>query len=148
MTNRSLILDTTVRLVFDAVLVFSVYLLFSGHNQPGGGFVGGLVAAGAVALRYLAGGLDEVRRIFRIRPWSFLSIGLALAVRDNEISDFPICNKSFDLSYRIHRIGGDAPGICAEGRSVMVCFDYTVQRTIAIPEDWRGGLSKLMTNKG
>lgn len=80
MTNRSLILDTTVRLVFDAVLVFSVYLLFSGHNQPGGGFVGGLVAAGAVALRYLAGGLDEVRRIFRIRPWSFLSIGLALAV--------------------------------------------------------------------
>ncbi|HRO99933.1 MAG TPA: acyl-CoA thioesterase, partial [Flavobacteriales bacterium] len=36
--------------------------------------------------------------------------------------------KSFDLSYRIHRIGGDAPGICAEGRSVMVCFDYTVQR--------------------
>ncbi len=45
--------------------------------------------------------------------------------------------KSFDLSYRIHRIGGDAPGICAEGRSVMVCFDYTVQRSIAIPEDWR-----------
>lgn len=55
--------------------------------------------------------------------------------------------KSFDLSYRIHRIGGDAPGICAEGRSVMVCFAYTVQRTIAIPEDWRGGLSKLMTSK-
>ena len=25
--------------------------------------------------------------------------GLALAARDNEISDFPICNKSFDLSY-------------------------------------------------
>jgi Ni,Fe-hydrogenase III large subunit len=25
--------------------------------------------------------------------------GLALAVRDNGISDFPICNKSFDLSY-------------------------------------------------
>lgn len=45
--------------------------------------------------------------------------------------------KSFDLSYHIHRIGGDAPGICAEGRSVMVCFDYTVQRSIAIPEDWR-----------
>ncbi|MFP5257172.1 MAG: MnhB domain-containing protein [Acidimicrobiia bacterium] len=80
MTNRSLILDTTVRLIFDAVLVFSVYLLFAGHNQPGGGFVGGLVAAGAVALRYLAGGLDEVRRIFRLRPWTFLSLGLGIAV--------------------------------------------------------------------
>jgi len=79
-TNRSLILDTTVRLIFDAVLVFSVYLLFAGHNQPGGGFVGGLVAAGAVALRYLAGGLDEVRRIFRLRPWTFLSVGLGIAV--------------------------------------------------------------------
>jgi Ni,Fe-hydrogenase III large subunit len=30
-----------------------------------------------------------------LRNW----MGLALAVRDNEISDFPICNKSFDLSY-------------------------------------------------
>ena len=52
--------------------------------------------------------------------------------------------KSFDLSYRIHRIGGDAPGICAEGRSVMVCFDYTVQRTIAIPEPWRAALAHLV----
>jgi Ni,Fe-hydrogenase III large subunit len=30
-----------------------------------------------------------------LRNW----FGVALAVRDNEISDFPICNKSFDLSY-------------------------------------------------
>jgi len=30
-----------------------------------------------------------------LRNW----MGLALAVRGNEISDFPICNKSFDLSY-------------------------------------------------
>lgn len=80
MRLRSLILDTTVRLVFDAVLVFSIYLLFAGHNQPGGGFVGGLVAGAAVALRYLAGGLDEVRSIFRIRPWSFLSLGLLLVL--------------------------------------------------------------------
>ena len=36
--------DTTVHLVFDAALVLSVYLLFAGHNQPGGGFIGGLVA--------------------------------------------------------------------------------------------------------
>jgi acyl-CoA thioester hydrolase len=53
-------------------------------------------------------------------------------------------SKSFDLSYRIHRTSGDAPGICAEGRSVMVCFDYTVQRTIAIPEPWRTALAHLV----
>jgi multisubunit Na+/H+ antiporter MnhB subunit len=78
--GRSLILDTTVRLVFDAALVLSVYLLFAGHNQPGGGFVGGLVAGAAIALRYIAGGLDEVRSLVVVRPWGFLATGLALSV--------------------------------------------------------------------
>jgi multisubunit Na+/H+ antiporter MnhB subunit len=77
--RRSLIADTTVRMVFDAMLVFSVYLLFAGHNQPGGGFVGGLVASGAVALRYIAGGIDDVRNLLRVPPWMFLSAGLLLA---------------------------------------------------------------------
>jgi multicomponent Na+:H+ antiporter subunit A len=77
--RRSLILDTTVRLVFDVVIVFSVYLLFAGHNQPGGGFVGGLVAAAAVALRYVAGGIDEVRSLMPMRPPMFLAIGLGLS---------------------------------------------------------------------
>ena len=48
--------------IFPAVMVGSLYLLFAGHNQPGGGFVGGIVAGAAVALRYVAGGIDEVRR--------------------------------------------------------------------------------------
>jgi multisubunit Na+/H+ antiporter MnhB subunit len=77
--RRSLILDTTVRLVFDAALVLSVYLLFAGHNQPGGGFVGGLIAGAAIALRYITGGLDEIRSMVPARPWSFLSVGLTLA---------------------------------------------------------------------
>ena len=79
MIRRSLILDTTVRLVFDGALVLSIYLLFAGHNQPGGGFVGGLVAAAAIALRYIAGGPDDVLSMLRVRPRGFLSAGLALA---------------------------------------------------------------------
>ena len=79
MIRRSLILDTTVRLVVDAAVVLSIYLLFAGHNQPGGGFVGGLVASAAVALRYLAGGLDDVEGMLRVRPWTLLSVGLVLA---------------------------------------------------------------------
>lgn len=77
--RRSLILDTTLRLVFDLALVLSIYLLFAGHNQPGGGFVGGLVAAAAFALRYIAGGLGELRSVVPVRPWTFLSVGLFLA---------------------------------------------------------------------
>ena len=78
--RRSLILETTVRLVVDAALVLSVYLLFAGHNQPGGGFVGGLVAGAAFALRFISGGFDELLSTLRVRPWNLLSAGLALAV--------------------------------------------------------------------
>ena len=53
-------------------------------------------------------------------------------------------NKSFDLSYRIHRTRGKSPGICAEGRSVMVCFDYTTEHTITVPAPWRDVLSTLV----
>ena len=77
--RRSLIFDTVVRLVFDVALVLSVYLLFAGHNQPGGGFVGGLVAAAAIALRYIAGGIDDVLSSMRVRPWTFPAVGLGLA---------------------------------------------------------------------
>lgn len=79
MMRRSLILDTVVRLVFDVALVLSVYLLFVGHNQPGGGFIGGLVAAAGIALRYIAGGIDEVLSSLRVRPWIFPAVGLGLA---------------------------------------------------------------------
>lgn len=72
-------LDIAVSLLFYAVIVGSVYLLFAGHNQPGGGFVGGLVAGGAVALRYVAGGIDEVRRISPVKPWTILGTGVLIA---------------------------------------------------------------------
>ncbi|HPU39033.1 MAG TPA: MnhB domain-containing protein [Microthrixaceae bacterium] len=73
-------LDETVPLLFRVVMVGSIYLLFAGHNQPGGGFVGGLVAGAAISLRYIAGGIVEVRRISRWRPWTILGTGVIVAV--------------------------------------------------------------------
>jgi multicomponent Na+:H+ antiporter subunit A len=73
------VVDVAVRLVFPAVMVGSVYLLFAGHNQPGGGFVGGIVAGAAVALRYVAGGIDDVRSLSRAHPWTVLGAGLLVA---------------------------------------------------------------------
>ena len=58
--NRSLILEVIVRVLFHTIIVVSLYLLFAGHNLPGGGFAGGLVAGIALAVRYLAGGRDEL----------------------------------------------------------------------------------------
>jgi multicomponent Na+:H+ antiporter subunit A len=77
--KRHVVVDLSVRLIFQAVLVGSIYLLFAGHNQPGGGFVGGLLAGAAVAMRYTAGGIAEVRSIARFAPWTILGTGLLLA---------------------------------------------------------------------
>jgi multisubunit Na+/H+ antiporter MnhB subunit len=76
---RLVLLDRSVRVVFHALQMGSIWLLFAGHNQPGGGFVGGLVAGSAVALRYLAGGIDEVRDVSRFAPWTILGTGLLTA---------------------------------------------------------------------
>lgn len=77
--RRSLIVDTTARVIFHSALMLSLFLLFAGHNQPGGGFVGGLVAGAAVAVYYVAGGIAEVRAVSRLAPWTILAIGLLLA---------------------------------------------------------------------
>lgn len=78
--RRFVTLDVSARVVFAAVMVGSIYLLFAGHNQPGGGFVGGIVAGAAVSLLYVAGGIDDVRRLSRARPWTVLGGGLLLSL--------------------------------------------------------------------
>ena len=76
----SLILRTTTRFLFPLTLVFSIFLLVRGHNEPGGGFVGGLVAATAFALVLTSDGLARARELLRFDPLSFVASGLAVAV--------------------------------------------------------------------
>ncbi|WP_043846710.1 Na+/H+ antiporter subunit A, partial [Crystallibacter crystallopoietes] len=42
--RRSIIFEVITRLLFHSVIIFSIYLLLAGHNAPGGGFAGGLLA--------------------------------------------------------------------------------------------------------
>lgn len=77
--RRSVVLDTVVQLAFHTVLVFGVYLLFAGHNQPGGGFIGGLVTGSAFILRYVAGGRGELRQAVPVDPRLPLALGLLVA---------------------------------------------------------------------
>ncbi|WP_277209293.1 DUF4040 family protein [Isoptericola croceus] len=53
---------TFARLGMPLLLLFSIYLLLRGHQNPGGGFIGALVAASAFALAYLAASSDTARR--------------------------------------------------------------------------------------
>jgi multicomponent Na+:H+ antiporter subunit B len=74
----SLILSTATRFLLPLLLLFSVFLLAVGHNEPGGGFVGGLVAAGAFALYAVAYGVPAERNLLRIDPRALIPGGLLL----------------------------------------------------------------------
>jgi len=73
------IVEASARLLYPSILVLSAYFLFAGHNQPGGGFVGGLTAGAAISLRYLSGGVAAVRNSFRLAPWTILGGGLTIS---------------------------------------------------------------------
>jgi multicomponent Na+:H+ antiporter subunit B len=72
----SLILRVAARLLVPLLLLFSVFMLLRGHNLPGGGFVGGLVAACAFVLYALAAGVRNARGILRVEPHTLLGLGL------------------------------------------------------------------------
>ncbi len=75
---NSLILRTVTRLLLSWMLLFSLWVLFRGHNAPGGGFIGGLLAASALSLYLLAYGLPSLQAIIRFSPLSWLSFGFLL----------------------------------------------------------------------
>lgn len=77
--NRSILLEVVVRVIFHALIVFSVYLLLTGHNNSGGGFAAGLVAGLALVARYLAGGRYELGVTVPVDAGKILAGGLALA---------------------------------------------------------------------
>jgi multicomponent Na+:H+ antiporter subunit A len=77
--RRSVVLEVLTRFLFHSIVVFSLFLLFSGHNQPGGGFAGGLVAGLALVLRYLAGGRYELGEAAPVDPGLLLGAGLLCA---------------------------------------------------------------------
>lgn len=75
----SLLLRTMVRLLMPLILVFSVFVYARGHHEPGGGFVGGLVAAAGLVLWIIGSGASEARRRFPVHPTAIAAAGLACA---------------------------------------------------------------------
>lgn len=77
---NSIILSTVSRLLTGLMLVFSLFLLLRGHNLPGGGFAGGLVAASAFVLHALAAGFPSARQLLHFDPRTIMGAGLAVAL--------------------------------------------------------------------
>jgi multicomponent Na+:H+ antiporter subunit B len=74
------ILQTATRFMLPLLLLFSVFLLFRGHNEPGGGFTGGLVGAAAFALYALAFDVAAARKALGFEPRSLIGVGLLIAL--------------------------------------------------------------------
>ena len=77
--RRSIVFEVVTRVLFPVMIVVSVYLLMAGHNAPGGGFAGGLVAGMALMIRYLAAGSRELDEAAPVDAGKVLGAGLALA---------------------------------------------------------------------
>ncbi|WP_127473656.1 Na+/H+ antiporter subunit A [Microbacterium sulfonylureivorans] len=78
--NRSIMLEVIVRILFHTIIIVSLYLLFAGHNLPGGGFAGGLVAGMALVMRYVAGGRYELGAAAPTDAGRLLGVGMTIAV--------------------------------------------------------------------
>jgi multicomponent Na+:H+ antiporter subunit B len=83
---KSVILSATARFLLPVLFMFSLFLLVRGHHLPGGGFVGGLVAAAAFVLYAIAYSVQEARTLLRANTISLLGVGLLLALGSGLLS--------------------------------------------------------------
>ncbi|MBW6477565.1 MAG: Na(+)/H(+) antiporter subunit B, partial [Chromatiales bacterium] len=83
--ESSLILRAAGHFLLPLLIIFSLFLLLRGHNEPGGGFIAGLVAAAAVALYMFSMDIQTARKILYVDPRDLIGGGLTLAV----LSGFP-----------------------------------------------------------
>ncbi|UJR83004.1 Na+/H+ antiporter subunit B [Sandaracinus amylolyticus] len=80
MITRSIILQASARVLQPVILFFSLVVLVRGHDEPGGGFVGGLAAAAGLVLHAIAYGYDSARRALRIDTRAIAALGLAIVI--------------------------------------------------------------------
>ena len=85
---NSVILQTAARVLTSLILMFSVYIMLRGHNLPGGGFIGGLIAASGIILYSLAFGAQWGRHSLRVSGLSVAGWGLFLAAISGVLSAF------------------------------------------------------------
>ncbi len=104
--RRSIVFEVVTRILFPVMIVVSVYLLIAGHNAPGGGFAGGLVAGMALVIRYLAAGSRELDEAAPVDAGRVLGAGLLLA-GVSALAPLPFGGRilqSYDLSIDFGRL--------------------------------------------
>lgn len=76
----SIILRTASRTIVPLMLIFSLFIFLRGHNESGGGFIGGLLAAGSIIFYAVSHGVREAAEAIRINPRDLIGLGVTCAV--------------------------------------------------------------------
>ncbi len=100
--KNNISIHTITRITVFVILSFAVYLLFAGHNDPGGGFIGGLMTAAAIVLLYISFDLQTIKETISYSFPYFIGTGLIIAMGTGVSSMFfgyPFLTQFFDHAY-------------------------------------------------
>ena len=75
----TLITKTITKICVPLVILFSISLLLAGHNNPGGGFIGGVMFASIIGLLYVVFGLEQIKEFFNPDWAKWFAFGLLLS---------------------------------------------------------------------
>ena len=123
---KSIILRTGARYVCALMLVFSLYMLLRGHNEPGGGFIGGLIGGTAFVLYAIGCSVSEARRALRVQPQNIAFAGLGVALL---AALMPALTGGAFFQGLWLFVGGEVPGTYSDGAlplSSVLVFDVGV----------------------
>ena len=120
MTRRALILDVFVRGLYPLMLAASLWILLRGHNEPGGGFIGGMVAVAATAMLAVAQGSETAQRRMPLGPLRLAAAGVLLSL----ISGLPAFAQ--EGAYMTHLWGSLPLGFTELKVSTVLLFDLGV----------------------
>jgi multicomponent Na+:H+ antiporter subunit B len=119
--SNNMMIQTITRIVTLIILAFSIYLFLAGHNNPGGGFIGGLMTASAILLLYLTFDMKKIMKEIPISFTSLIGIGLLTAVGTG------IATMLFDYPFLTHFFGYfDVPILGEIELTTAVAFDLGV----------------------
>ncbi|MEO1130338.1 MAG: hydrogen gas-evolving membrane-bound hydrogenase subunit E, partial [Planctomycetota bacterium] len=92
---RSILLRTAMKLILPLALIFALYVFFKGHNEPGGGFIAGLIGSVGLAVFRMTEGPGALKGLIPFRPSKIAAFGLMIALATGAL---PLLLQLFNLS--------------------------------------------------
>lgn len=77
---RNVLLEQTVAFIYRFLILMALYLLWRGHNEPGGGFIAGIIAAIGNIFYAIVFGAGRARDKMIAQPFTFIGTGLLVSV--------------------------------------------------------------------